>query len=208
MARPRKQLLSRDIILEAALELVGRHRDFTITGIAQHLGVNPSSLYHHMIGGRDEIIEALRERIYREIDLGALGGADASWQSRIEYWVLAYREAVARYPSAIPLLLGRMVDDAPTLALYEVLASALVEAGVPREQHLAVISMLDALVFGSALDAASPDPLWLSTADTHPALHGAGASEAAPDRIGEGLRLGIRAAISYLEVSRAGLDRV
>jgi AcrR family transcriptional regulator len=208
MARPRKQLLSRDIILEAALELVGRHRDFTITGIAQHLGVNPSSLYHHMIGGRDEIIEALRERIYREIDLDALGGADASWQSRIEYWVLAYREAVARYPSAIPLLLGRMVDDAPTLALYEVLASALAEAGVPREQHLAVISMLDALVFGSALDAASPDPLWLSTADAHPALHGAGASEPAPDRIGEGLRLGIRAAISYLEVARTGFDRV
>ncbi|OUM45160.1 hypothetical protein B8W73_01540 [Arthrobacter agilis] len=195
--------MSRDIILEAALELVATQRDFTITGIAQHLGVNPSSLYHHMIGGKDEIIEALRERIYREIDLRALGGAESSWQSTIEYWVLAYREAVARYPSAIPLLLGRTVGDAPTLALYEVLTVALTEADVPREQHLTVISMLDALVFGSALDAASPDPLWLCTADGQPALHRAGAADPAPDRIGDGLRLGIRAAISYLEASRA-----
>jgi AcrR family transcriptional regulator len=199
MARPRTQLLSREIILDAALELISTQRDFTITGIGKHLGVNPSSLYHHMIGGKDEIVDALRERIYRQIDLGVQQSEDLPWQSKLEYWVRAYREAVARYPAAIPILIGRTVDDRPTLAIYESLASILTEAEISEHQHLAVISLLDALVFGSALDAGSPNPLWATTPEGQPALHRAVAVSSAADRVLSALDMGVKAAILYLE---------
>lgn len=199
MARPRTQLLSRDIILDAALELINTQHDFTILGIGRHLGVNPSSLYHHLSGGRDEIINALRERFYKNIDLASLQPGRSPWQSRIESWVRSYREAVAQYPAAIPILIGRIVDDVPTLAIYETLAAILVEAGVPGRQHVGIIAMLDALVFGSAIDAGSPEPLWNTTEDRQPHLHQAVASSSTPDRVASGLAMGIEASVAYIE---------
>ncbi|WGW13589.1 TetR/AcrR family transcriptional regulator [Saxibacter everestensis] len=199
MARPRTQLLSREIILDAALELIRTQHDFTIVGIGKHLGVNPSSLYHHISGGKDEIINALRERIYKNIDLRSLQTRSPSWQSKLAAWVRAYREAVAQNPAAIPILIGQSVDDAPTLAIYEALASILSEAAIPEDQHLGVISMLDSLVFGSAIDAGSPEPLWDTTAEGQPNLHRAVAMTRTPDRVTSGLEMGIQAAVSYIE---------
>lgn len=203
MARPRTRLLSRDIILDAALELIDRHHDFTIQGIGKHLGVNPSSLYHHLSGGRDEIINALRERFYRKISLDGLRDADRPWQERVEHWIRSYREAVAQYPAAILLLMGRMVDDRPTLAVYETLVALLAEAGVPARQRIAVVSMLDAVVFGSAADAVSPDPLWFTTPLSQPALHEAVAAATPSARVAEGLTLAIQASVAWIETLAA-----
>jgi AcrR family transcriptional regulator len=199
MARPRTQLLSRDIILDAALELIDKHHDFTILGIGKHLGVNPSSLYHHLSGGKDEIINSLRERFYRNIDLAALRAADVSWQSRIELWVRSYRAAVAQYPAAIPILIGRIVDDRPTLAIYEALAALLAEAGVPVGSQVGVIAMLDAVVFGSAIDAGSPVPLWDPAAASQPKLHAAITASDDSARVASGLTLAIQAAVMLVE---------
>ncbi|MFE4230116.1 TetR/AcrR family transcriptional regulator [Arthrobacter sp. NPDC056886] len=199
MARPRTQLLSREIILDAALELIDQHQDFTILGIGKHLGVNPSSLYHHLSGGKDEIVNSLRERFYRSIDVKSMKDSRTSWQSRIERWVRTYREAVAQYPAAIPLLIGRVVDDSPTLTVYEALAALLFEAGVPARSQLGIIAMLDALVFGSAIDAGSPEPLWVPTPDGQPKLRAAVASSDAADRVADGLTFGIEAAVRLIE---------
>jgi AcrR family transcriptional regulator len=199
MARPRTQLLSREIILDAALELINLEHDFTVLGIGRRLGVNPSSLYHHLKGGRDEIINGLRERLYNRIDLPSLRTSNSPWQSRIEQWVRSYRDAVAAYPTAIPILIGRMVDDIPTLAVYETLATILVEAGVPSSKQVGVIAMLDALVFGSAIDAGSPEPLWDTSSDHQPHLHRAIESSSTSDRVVLGLEIGIDASVSYIE---------
>lgn len=199
MARPRTQLLSREIILDAALDLINTHQDFTIAGIGKHLGVNPSSLYHHISGGRTEIVNALRERIYRRIDLPSLLAQGQPWQVKLANWVRAYREAVACFPSAIPLLIGRTVDDAPTLALYETLACILTEADVSPDHHVDIISMLDALVFGSAIDVGSPNPLWTPGPQDHPALHRALTTGSPADRVARGLEIGIQATIAVIE---------
>ncbi|KRE65512.1 MULTISPECIES: TetR/AcrR family transcriptional regulator [Micrococcaceae] len=199
MVRPRTQLLSRDIILDAALELIRKEHDFTILGIGRHLGVNPSSLYHHLKGGRDEIINGLRERLYDKIDLASLRTGPLPWQIRIQQWVRSYRDAVAHYPAAIPILIGRLVDDTPTLAVYETLAAILAEAGVPESKQVGCIAMLDAVVFGSAIDAGSPEPLWDTSADNQPYLHRAVAEGETSDRVAHGLDMAISAAVTYIE---------
>lgn len=105
---------------------------------------------------------------------------------------------VAQYPAAIPILIGRIVDDVPTLAIYETLAAILVEAGVPGSQRVGIIAMLDALVFGSAIDAGSPEPLWDTNEDGQPHLHQAVASSSTPDLVASGLAMGIEASVAYI----------
>jgi len=198
MVRPKTQILSRRIILDAALEQINRHHDFTIIGIAKVLGVNPSSLYHHVTGGKDEIIDGLRERIYQESDFRPFANLEQDWQSELGAWVRTCRAAIAKFPAAIPLLMGRAVDDEPTLAVYEHLASILALAQVPADKQIAVISLLDALILGSAVDAFSPAPAWITNSEQQPALHRAVSSSTA-DRVDAALEMGIDAVTNYIE---------
>ena len=59
MARPKHSILSPKLIAGAALRLVAKHGDFTIPGVAAALGVHPSSLYHHLPGGRLAIVHRI-----------------------------------------------------------------------------------------------------------------------------------------------------
>ncbi|WP_445156039.1 TetR/AcrR family transcriptional regulator [Arthrobacter sp. Hor0625] len=198
MARPKKNILSPQIIAETALKLVDKGHDFTIPGIAAELGVNPSSLYHHVTGGRAEIIKLMRRALYEKIDLSGLTDPLLPWQDRLEQWVRSYRDSSALVPAALPLLVGAAVDDSLTLQIYEALFTILDQAGVGQEQQLAVAAMLDAIVIGSAIDAASPDPLWTATEEL-PRLTSLASPEAMTRRTQDGLTLAIRAAVAQIE---------
>lgn len=199
MARPKKNILSPQIIAETALKLVDKGHDFTIPGIAAELGVNPSSLYHHVTGGRAEIIKLMRRALYEQIDLSGLTDPRLPWQNRLEQWVRSYRDASAQVPAALPLLVGAAVDDSLTLQIYEVLFTILDQAGVLQGRQLAVAAMLDAIVIGSAIDAASPDPLW-SAAEELPRLTALADAGAMTRRTPEGLDLAISAVVAQIEV--------
>lgn len=199
MARPKKNILSPQIIAETALKLVDKGHDFTIPGIAAELGVNPSSLYHHVTGGRAEIIKLMRRALYEQIDLSGLTDPLLPWQNRLEQWVRSYRDASAQVPAALPLLVGAAVDDSLTLQIYEVLFTILDQAGVLQGRQLAVAAMLDAIVIGSAIDAASPDPLW-SAAEELPRLTALADAGAMTRRTPEGLDLAISAVVAQIEV--------
>lgn len=198
MARPKKNILSAQIIAETALKLVDKRHDFTIPGIAAELGVNPSSLYHHVVGGRAEIIKLMRRALYEQIDLTELTDPGLTWQGRIEQWVRSYRDASAQVPAALPLLVGAAVDDSLTLQIYEVLFTILDQAGVKQDRQLAVAAMLDAIVIGSAIDSASPDPLW-SAEEKLPRLAALADPEAMTRRTLDGLDLAISAAVAQIE---------
>ena len=206
MARPKKNILSPQIIAETALKLVEQKHDFTIPGIAAELGVNPSSLYHHVIGGRAEIIKLMRRALYEQIDLSALTDRGQPWQDRLEQWIRSYREASAQVPAALPLLIGAAVDDSLTLQIYEVLFTILDQAGVAEDRQLAVAAMLDAIVIGSAIDAASPDPLW-SAGEELPRLAALADPGAMTRRTREGLDLAVSAAVAQIEAIVRGRTR-
>lgn len=203
MARPKKNILSPQIIAETALKLVDRTHDFTIPGIAAELGVNPSSLYHHVAGGKAEIIKLMRRALYEQIDLSQLTDPGLPWQDRLIHWIRSYRDASAQVPAALPLLIGATVDDSLTLQIYEVLFTILDQAGVDHRQQLAVAAMLDAIVIGSAIDAASPDPLW-SAGEELPRLVALTDPEAMTRRTRDGLGLAITAAVAQIEAMAAG----
>lgn len=199
MARPSKNILSPTIIAEAALALVERNHDFTIPGIARELEVNPSSLYHHVKGGREEIINLMREALYGRIDLAAATDGTASWQNRLREWIRSYRNAMARLPGAMPLLVGARVDDFPTLRIYEVAFAILNEIGIEHSKQVDFVSMLDALVLGSALDRGAPVPVWQPGNHDVPLLKRASAVGDDDQRTDRGLEIAITAVVSHLE---------
>jgi AcrR family transcriptional regulator len=160
VARPKIQRLSPQIIGDAALQLVAKQGDFTIPGLAASLRVNPSSLYHHLPGGRKAIVHQMREQLYADIDLGAATDQTRLPLDRLRQWMRVYRAATATVPMAVPVLVGAKVEDAQTLDIYEALFVILKDAGVPAEQRVACSAMIDAIVLGSAVDAGSPVPLW------------------------------------------------
>ncbi|MGI5468404.1 TetR/AcrR family transcriptional regulator [Streptomyces sp. CA-132043] len=157
MGRPRKALLDRERIGATALELVDEKGDFSVPEMARRLGVQTASVYHH-VDGRAGVIELLRERVTDAIDAGTLDGVP--WDTALESWARSYRAAFAAHPRAIPMLMTSPVRAPRVLAQYESVAGLLLAAGFAPPLVLPMITGLDNIVLGSALDMSAPDTMW------------------------------------------------
>src|SRR5688500_14213094 len=91
LGRPRVALLDRDKLGTAALKLVDRDGDFTMPGLAKHLGVQVSSIYHHVPGGRSEVVELVRVLVTNRIDGSAFN--TLPWDEAFVVWAHSYLEA-------------------------------------------------------------------------------------------------------------------
>ncbi|MDJ0333831.1 TetR/AcrR family transcriptional regulator [Salinibacterium sp. G-O1] len=171
MGRPSKNILSSKTIALAALALVDEKGNFTIPGVAAALGVNASSLYHHLPGGRIAIVHRIREELYAEVDLTPLVDPSTPALDRLREWMFEIRSALARVPAIAPILVAAPVEDLRTLEIYEALFVILKDAGVPAARRAAYSAMIDAVILGSAVDAGSPIPLWRSEGFDLPELH-------------------------------------
>src|SRR3954470_769892 len=137
MARPRVALLYCDKIAAAALELVDRDGDFTMPGLAKHLNVQVSSIYHHVPGGRADLIERVRVAATRRIDGSAFD--ELPWDEALAVWARSFLDAFSAHPKAIRLLATEPVRDRSLVAVYCAVASGLRRAGVPDDRIITVI---------------------------------------------------------------------
>ncbi|MBT2489423.1 TetR/AcrR family transcriptional regulator C-terminal domain-containing protein [Streptomyces sp. ISL-96] len=157
MGRPRTPLLDRERIATTALELVDEQGEFSVPQIARRLGVQTGSVYHH-VEGRDGIVELLRIRVASAIDASTL--ELEPWDAALAAWARSYRAAFAAHPRAIPLLMTSPVRAPKVLDQYERAVRLLLDAGFGTADVMAVISALENLVLGSALDMAAPETMW------------------------------------------------
>ena len=171
MARPSAPILSAENIANAALALMDATGEFTISAVAERLGVRPSSLYNH-VSGRDDIVEGMRTLAMSEVALAL--DAEAAWDDDAFPRLLrAYRDAFARHPRLIPMLTSHTVVSEPVMRMYGVMATILRRSGISDELLLDAISITDSYVIGAALDVAAPDEVWDSGAETSEAMHAA-----------------------------------
>lgn len=200
MVRPTSPLLTSRKIHRAALELFDEPRGFSIPRLAKKLGVSPSSLYHHVKGGRTEIIKGIRSLISQDANnRGDFPPGEGTWQEQVRRWAINYRDGMQRHPMAIPALVGEPVDDDATLDIYESLATVLTSAGFEGPSLLGGLALVDVLVLGSAIDAASPEPLWSPSNVRHPALSKVLAVHNTARRQDLAFELGLDGAIMKLE---------
>lgn len=156
MPRPKVNLLSVDLIADAAIELADSGERFGVNALARRLNVTPSSLYNH-VDGRDAIIELMRSRLgVRYIP----DRIDGDWDEVVTVTVRNLRTLYADHPLIVPLLVGKTITSPVVIASYDALATALVEAGFPDDDVLAIIAIVDAFAIGFGYDVASPDEIW------------------------------------------------
>ncbi|SFV23932.1 TetR/AcrR family transcriptional regulator [Micrococcus terreus] len=199
MARPTQSLLSRELIVRTALDMVRREHQFTVPGLATRLKVHPSSLYHHVPGGRGEIVDLMRKELYAGIDLDRLTDSEIPWEVRLQDWTHSYRLATAGAPWLVPVVVGQPVEDAPTQAIYEALFALLDESGLPESKWMAAATMFDVIVLGSALDASSPVPLWQNVDSEFSRLSGPMAAHDTEERKIDGFAVAVDAAIAWVQ---------
>ncbi|GAB3000745.1 TetR/AcrR family transcriptional regulator C-terminal domain-containing protein [Streptomyces pseudoechinosporeus] len=179
MGRPSKALLDRERIGTAALELVDRNGDFSVPQIARKLGVQTGSIYHH-VDGRAGIVELIRLRVTGAIDPATLDLRP--WDTALAAWARSYRAAFAAHPRTIPLLATAPVRAPHALAQYERAVALLLDAGFAKDRVMAVLTALDNLVLGSALDLAAPETMWEPDADGKTPLLAQALAAVGPDR--------------------------
>ncbi|MFF2813656.1 TetR/AcrR family transcriptional regulator [Streptomyces sp. NPDC058000] len=201
MGRPRKALLDRARIGATALELVDEKGDFSVPEVARRLGVQTASVYHH-VDGRAGVIELLRERVTDAIDPDTLG--DARWDTALAAWARSYRAAFAAHPRTIPMLMTSPVRAPKVLAHYDRAAGLLLDAGFAPERVMAVITGLDNLVLGSALDMSAPEPMWEVSGEADAPRLAAAQDATGPDRADAAFELTLAGYLAHLRALLAG----
>ena len=156
VARPRTALLSREIIGRAAIEFVESGHELQLVPLAKRLGVSVSSLYHH-VDGRDGVIQAMRQVLAPQY-LGPIS-REGSWRERIRRQVEFIWRMYAEHPRVLQLTITVVIDEPDMLSFYGALVDALEEAGIPDDELLTTVEVIDAFCFGAVLDALSPDAI-------------------------------------------------
>lgn len=95
--RPAKALLSRGVIVDAALELVAQQGldAVTLRKVADRLDTGPASLYVY-VENRDELLERMLDRVLSEVP--EITVKHKRWRRRLVELFTAMLEALDRYP--------------------------------------------------------------------------------------------------------------
>ncbi|WP_329130341.1 TetR/AcrR family transcriptional regulator C-terminal domain-containing protein [Streptomyces sp. NBC_01476] len=179
MARPRKPLLSRDRIAQAALALIDEEglAALSTRRLAAELGVSGPSLYNHF-ATKEAILDAAADTVVAQVDLSmfdalaarAGGGRDGTgrdWRGALLAWGRSYRAALTDHPHIVPFLATGPGLRPAGLRMADAVFGGMVEAGWPAAQATRIGALMRYFVTGSALgsfaggfvgDAAAYDP--------------------------------------------------
>jgi AcrR family transcriptional regulator len=148
-----RQPLSRDRILCGALAVAddGGLASLTIRTLAQELGVKPMSVYHY-VANKDEILDALVDLVFAEIELPS---PDGEWRAEISKRARSAREVLGRHAWSIGLLASRTTPGPATLHHHDANIATLRAGGFTIAQTAHAYALLDAFVYGFALQESS-----------------------------------------------------
>ncbi|MCX3063104.1 TetR/AcrR family transcriptional regulator [Streptomyces beihaiensis] len=153
MARPRKPLLSRDRIVEAARALVDTEGLAAVSTrrLAAELGVSGPSLYNHF-RTKDQILEAVADSVSAQVDLTMFeAGDERDWRTALHDWAVSYRAALRAHPNIVPVLARGPGRRPAGLRLADAVFGAMTEAGWPPAQATSIGALMRYFVTGSAL---------------------------------------------------------
>jgi AcrR family transcriptional regulator len=151
-AEPRLPL-TRERVLAAAVALADRGGigSLSMRKLAQELGVEAMSLYHH-VANKDDILDGLVDVVFGEIDLPS---GDEGWKAAMRRRALSAREALRRHPWATGLMDSRPTPGAANLRHHDAVLGVLRGAGFSLKLAAHAYSLLDSYIYGFALQEAS-----------------------------------------------------
>jgi AcrR family transcriptional regulator len=145
--------LTRERVLNGALAVADAEGvgALTMRLLAEHLGVKPMALYHH-VANKSEIVDGIVDLVFSEIELPSPSGA---WRPEMTRRACSARHVLRRHPWAIPLLQSRTRPGPATLRHYDAVIGALRGAGFSLPMTAHAYALLDSYIYGFALSEAS-----------------------------------------------------
>jgi AcrR family transcriptional regulator len=149
-ARAAREPLSRDRVLRAAVELADAEGIdvLTMRRLAQALGVEAMSLYHH-VSNKDDILVGMVELVVAEFDLPVAGTAD--WKEELRRSSTSAHEVLRRHPWAPNLILSGPGTGTARFRSMDAILGCLREAGFSAELTDHAYHALDSHVMGFTL---------------------------------------------------------
>lgn len=153
MARPRKPLLSRDLIVAAAGALVDAEglEAVSTRRLAAALGVSGPSLYNHF-RTKDEILDAVADSVSARVDLSMFEPGDGrEWRIALHDWAHSYRAALSDHPNIVPVLARGPGRRPAGLRVADAVFGAMTAAGWPPAQATRIGALMRYFILGSAV---------------------------------------------------------
>jgi AcrR family transcriptional regulator len=145
--------LTRERVLGAAVALADRDgvRSLSMRKLAQALGVEAMSLYHH-VAGKDDILDGMIDLVFGEIDLPT---DEADWKAAMRRRAISARAALRRHPWATGLMESRPTPGPANLRHHDAVLGILRNAGFSVALAAHAYALLDSYIYGFALQESS-----------------------------------------------------
>jgi AcrR family transcriptional regulator len=149
-SRTVRKPLSRERILRAALDLADRDgfEACTMRRLGARLGVEAMSLYRH-VTSKDDLLSGLVDLVFAEVEVGEPGATE--WRKAMRDRAHSHRAAMTRHRWAIGFMEGRMQPGPASLRVHDATLGILREGGFAFRDAVHANSVLDAYVYGFAL---------------------------------------------------------
>jgi AcrR family transcriptional regulator len=140
-------------VLQAAVALADDSgiESLTMRKLGQALGVEAMSLYYH-VAGKDALLDGMVDLVFGEIEFPTGGG---DWKVAMRQRAVSARAALRRHPWAVALMESRRTPGPANLRHHDAVLGCLRGAGFPVALTAHAYSLLDAYIYGFALQEAS-----------------------------------------------------
>ena len=145
--------LNRERVLRAALVLADTNgiESLTMRRLGQELGVEAMSLYNH-VTDKEDILDGIVDLVFSEIEVPA---ERAGWKTAARRGAISAREALRRHPWATSLMHSRANPGPASLRHHDKVLGSLRKAGFSLVMTAHAVSVIDAYVYGFALQQAN-----------------------------------------------------
>jgi AcrR family transcriptional regulator len=150
----RREPLTREAVLRAAVALADRDgvAALTMRKLAEQLGVEAMSLYHH-VANKDAILDGMVDMVFGEMELPSAD--DGDWRTAMRRRAFSAREVLTRHPWAIGLLDSRSNPGPETLRHHDAVIGCLRAGGFSVAGAAHAFSALDSYIYGFTLQEVS-----------------------------------------------------
>jgi TetR/AcrR family tetracycline transcriptional repressor len=171
MVRPKVALISRRNVLETALTIIDQDglAALSIRRLADALGVNGASLYHHF-ENKDEILVGAAELALSKVRTPDESGDN--WRHWMSQNARNLRNALLEHPGLVPLIVSKR-SLGMGVRMLDTSAERLMAEGVPSAAVMPLLDALELFAIGSALhdtQGYSPEDQRDIDTDKYPAL--------------------------------------
>jgi AcrR family transcriptional regulator len=145
--------LSRERVLHAGVALAARDgiESLTMRKLADELGAGAMSLYHY-VPNKEVLLDGMVDIVFSEIDLPT---TDVDWRTAMRRRAISTRHVLNRHRWAVGLMESRRSPGPASFRLHDAVLGCLREGGFSIELTIQAYSILDAYIYGFALQEKS-----------------------------------------------------